>query len=122
MFSSRKHAKLEVIVGNETIIKGEIISKGAVRIDGRFEGSIAADSVIVGQGANILGDITSRSLLAAGKVTGNVHSTESVEIQPNGEIYGDIYTSRLTVADGGIFEGRSYMQKSRELEYKPIEI
>ena len=122
MFSSRKHAKLEVIVGNDTIIKGEIISKGAVRIDGRFEGSIAADSVIVGQGANILGDITSRSLLAAGKVTGNVHSTESAEIQPNGEIYGDIYTSRLTVADGGIFEGRSYMQKSRELEYKPIEV
>jgi cytoskeletal protein CcmA (bactofilin family) len=122
MFSSRKHPKLEVVVGNETIIKGEIISKGAVRIDGRFEGSIAAESVIVGQGANILGDVTSRSLLAAGKVTGNVHSAESVEIQPKGEIYGDIYTSRLTVADGGIFEGRSYMQKNRELEYKPIEI
>jgi cytoskeletal protein CcmA (bactofilin family) len=122
MFSSRKHAKLEVVVGNETIIKGEIISKGAVRIDGRFEGSLAAESVIVGQGANILGDVTSRSLLVAGKVTGNVHSAESVEIQPKGEIYGDIYTSRLTVADGGIFEGRSYMQKNRELEYKPIEI
>jgi len=122
MFSSRKHAKLEVVVGNETIIKGEIISKGTVRIDDRFEGSIAAEAVIVGQGANILGDVTSRSLIAAGKVTGNVHSTESVEIQPNGEIYGDIYTSRLTVADGGIFEGRSYMQKNRELEYKPIEI
>jgi len=121
MFSSRKHPKLEVIVGIDTVIKGEIVSKGAVRIDGRFEGSLAAESVIVGQGANILGDISSRSLIAAGRVTGNVHSTESVEIQPKGEVYGDIYTSRLTVADGGIFEGRSYMQKSRELEYKPVE-
>ena len=121
MFSSRKHPKLEVVVGNDTVIRGEIVSKGAVRIDGRFEGSLSADAVIVGNGAMILGDVTSKTLIAAGRVTGNVHSTESVEIQPNGEIYGDIYTSRLTVADGGIFEGRSYMQKSRELEYKPAE-
>ena len=71
MFSSRKHPKLEVIVGNDTVIKGEIVSKGAVRIDGRLEGSIAAESVIVGQDANILGDITSKTLIAAGRVTGD---------------------------------------------------
>src|SRR5512133_1415572 len=108
MFSSRKHSKLEVVVGNDTTIKGEIVSKGAVRIDGRFEGSLAAEAVIVGQGAIILGDVTAKSLIADGRVTGNVHATESVEIQQNGEVYGDIYTSRLTVADGGIFEGRSF--------------
>lgn len=119
MFSSRKHAKLEVIVGNDSVIKGEIVSKGTVRIDGRFEGNLSADSVIIGEGAYLLGDITAKSLLAAGRITGNVHSTESVEIQPRGEVCGDIYTSRLTVAEGGVFEGRSYMQKSRELEYKP---
>jgi cytoskeletal protein CcmA (bactofilin family) len=121
MFSSRKHPKLEVVLGTDTVIRGEIVSKGAVRVDGRFEGSLAAESVIVGEGGNITGDIASKSLIAAGRVTGNVHSTESVEIQPKGEVYGDIYTSRLSVADGGIFEGRSYMQKNRELEYKPAE-
>jgi len=121
MFSSRKHPKLEVIVGSDTVVKGEIVSKGTVRIDGRFEGSLAAESVIIGEGGYLLGDITSRSLLAAGRITGNVHSSESVEIQPKGEVSGDIYTSRLTVAEGGIFEGRSYMQKNRELEYRPVE-
>lgn len=121
MFSSKKNLKLEVVVGSETVIKGEIVSKGTVRIDGRFEGSVTADCVIIGAGANILGDVTSRSLIAAGRLTGNVHSSESVEIQPKGEVCGDIYTLRLTVADGGVFEGRSYMQKNRELEYKPLE-
>jgi cytoskeletal protein CcmA (bactofilin family) len=121
MFSSKKHPKLEVIVGSDTVIKGEITSKGTVRIDGRFEGNLSAESVIIGEGAYLLGDIASKSLLAAGRITGNVHSTESVEIQPRGEVCGDIYTSRLTVAEGGVFEGRSYMQKSRELEYKPVE-
>jgi len=122
MFSSKKHLKLEVIIGSETVIKGEIISKGTVRIDGRFEGNLAAESVIVGEGGYLLGDITSRTLLAAGRITGNVHSNESVEIQPKGEVCGDIYTTRLTVADGGVFEGRSYMQKNRELDYKPADV
>lgn len=123
MFSSKKHPKLEVVIGNETVIKGEIVSKGTVRIDGRFEGNLVADCVIVGEAGNILGDITAKSLIAAGRITGNVHSSESVEIQPKGEVNGDIYTQRLTVADGGVFEGRSYMQRnrepSRELEYRP---
>jgi len=121
MFSNRKHQKLEVVIGTETVIKGEIVSKGTVRIDGRFEGNVTADCVIIGTGANILGDVASKSLIAAGRLTGNVHSSESVEIQPKGEVCGDIYTLRLTVADGGVFEGRSYMQKNRELEYKPLE-
>jgi cytoskeletal protein CcmA (bactofilin family) len=121
MFSSKKHPKLEVIVGSDTVIKGEITSKGTVRIDGRFEGALSAESVIVGEGAYLLGDITSKSLIAAGRITGNVHSSDSVEIQPRGEVCGDIYTTRLSVAEGGVFEGRSYMQKNRELEYRPIE-
>jgi len=121
MFSSRKHPKLEVIVGSDSVIKGDITSKGTVRIDGRFEGNLAAEAVIIGEGAYLLGDITAKTLLAAGRITGNVHSSDSVEIQPRGEVCGDIYTSRLSVAEGGVFEGRSYMQKSRELEYKPAE-
>jgi cytoskeletal protein CcmA (bactofilin family) len=121
MFSSKKHPKLEVIIGSDTVIKGEMTSKGTVRIDGRFEGNLVAEAVIIGEGAYLLGDITSKTMLAAGRITGNVHSVESVEIQPRGEVCGDIYTSRLSVAEGGVFEGRSYMQKSRELEYKPAE-
>ncbi len=122
MFSSKKHPKLEMIIGNDTVVKGEIVSKGTVRIDGRFEGNISADCVIIGEAANLLGDVASKSMIAAGRLTGNVHSVESVEIQQKGEVIGDIYTQRLTVADGGIFEGRSYMQKNRELEYKPVEV
>ena len=118
---SRKHPKIEVIIGNDTVVKGEIVSKGTVRIDGRFEGSLAADCVIIGEGANILGEVTAKTMIAAGRLTGNIHSTDSVEIQPKGEIFGDIYTQKLTVAEGGVFEGRSSMQKNRELEYKPME-
>jgi cytoskeletal protein CcmA (bactofilin family) len=122
MFSSRKHPKIEVIIGSDTVVKGEIVSKGTVRIDGCFEGSLSADCVIIGEGGNILGDVTAKTMIAAGRLTGNIHSVESVEIQPKGEVCGDIYTQKLSVAEGGVFEGRSSMQKNRELEYKPLEL
>jgi len=48
MFSS-KQPKLEVIIGQESAIKGDIASKGTVRIDGGLEGNITADCVIIGE-------------------------------------------------------------------------
>lgn len=122
MFGSRNHSKIEVIIGSDTVVKGEIVSKGTVRIDGRLEGSLSADCVIIGEGGNVLGDVTTNTMIAAGRLTGNIHSTGSVEIQPKGEVFGDIYAQKLSVAEGGVFEGRSSMQKNRELEYKPLEL
>ena len=61
-------------------------------------------------------------LIAGGKLRGNVRATDHVEIQTKGEVYGDIYTVRLSIAEGAVFEGRSSMQKDRELEYRPAEL
>jgi cytoskeletal protein CcmA (bactofilin family) len=115
----KNHPKLDVVIGSESVFKGELSSKGTVRIDGRFEGNINADYLIIGETGIILGDISSKTLIAGGKITGNVRATDSVEIQPKGEIYGDISTTKLSVAEGAVFEGRSSMQKNREIEYKP---
>ena len=123
MFSSKKHTKLEVVIGSESVFRGELTSKGTVRIDGGFEGNISADCTIIGESGRVNGDITGKEVIIGGRITGNVRVTESVEIQPKGEVYGDIYTSRLTMAEGGVFEGRSCMQKtSHEIEYIPAEV
>ena len=123
MFSGKKHPKLEVVIGSESVVRGELTSKGTVRIDGGFEGTISADCTIIGESGRVVGDITGKQLIIGGKITGNIRVTELVEIQPKGEVYGDIYTLRLTMAEGGVFEGRSScMQKnSQELEYVPAE-
>lgn len=122
MFSTKKHPKLEVIIGAESVFRGGLISKGTIRLDGGFEGNISADCVIIGESGKVIGDITGKDLIIGGKINGNVRVTESVEIQPKGEVYGDIYTVRLTVAEGAVFEGRSCMQKNNpEVEYVPAE-
>jgi len=116
-----KQPKLEIIIGPESLIKGEISSKGTVRIDGWLEGNISADSVIIGKTGTINGDANVRLMVVGGRIIGNIRAAEAVDIQNTGDVCGDITAARLSIADGGKFDGRSTMQRTRELSYQSPE-
>jgi len=108
---TRKNNRLEALIGPNSEFRGNITTLGTFRIDGVFLGNIAADWVILGESGSIRGDITARSVIIGGKVEGNVESEEIVEIKRTGQLTGDIITRKLLVAEGGVFEGRSLVQK-----------
>jgi cytoskeletal protein CcmA (bactofilin family) len=103
--------KLESLIGANSNFKGDIDTKGTLRIDGSMEGNANADWVIIGEQADIKGDITARGIVVGGKMEGNLRAKEIVEIKSKGQVVGDIYTNKLTVVEGGIFDGRSSMAK-----------
>lgn len=103
--------KLESLVGANSTFKGDVETKGTIRIDGVIEGNISADWVIIGEKARVRGDIASRGIVVGGRVDGNLRAKEIVEIRSKGQVCGEIYTSKLTVIEGAVFDGRSSMQK-----------
>jgi cytoskeletal protein CcmA (bactofilin family) len=103
--------KLESLIGANSTFKGDIDTKGTLRIDGSLEGNVHADWIIVGEQAQIKGDITARGIVVGGKIEGNLKAKEIVEIKSKGKVVGDINTSKLTVIEGGVFDGRSSMVK-----------
>ncbi|MEW6107678.1 MAG: polymer-forming cytoskeletal protein [Nitrospirota bacterium] len=111
--------KLESFIGNNTSFKGEINTKGTLRVDGIVEGNIAADWIIIGEKAHIMGDLTARGIVVGGKVDGNLKAKEIVEIKNKGQIYGEIFTSKLSIAEGAVFDGRSSMHRE---ETKVVEL
>lgn len=117
MFFS-KQPSLEVIIGPESAVRGDITSKGTVRIDGGLEGCISADCVIVGEKGVVTGDASVRQIIIGGWVVGNIHASEGVDIQCTGDVCGDISSARLSIAEGGKFDGRSTMQRTKEIPYK----
>jgi cytoskeletal protein CcmA (bactofilin family) len=119
MFAKRQPA-VETVVGAGTTTRGEMNSKGTVRIDGRLEGRIRADWVFVGTPGIVAGDVVCRGMVVGGKVEGSVHAGELVDIKEHGQITGDIYTLKLCVSEGGVLEGHSYMAKSKEGEHKGV--
>lgn len=109
---SKNTEKLESFVGVNSHFKGDISSKGTLRIDGTTEGNIEADWLVVAEKATIRGNISVRGVIIGGKVEGNVTASEIVEIKPKGHLFGDIVTAKLAISEGGILEGRSTMNKA----------
>lgn len=116
MFSKRQ-PKLDTIIGPESNLKGDLFSKGTVKVDGQITGNVTADCLIIGETGLLTGDVTVREIVIGGKVVGAIRATDGVEIQHKGEVNGDIFAARLTIAEGGRFDGRSTMQLQKKISY-----
>ena len=111
---SKKEEKLECLIGANCSFEGQIDTKGTIRIDGSVKGNVKADWIILGEHAKIHGDLNARGVIVGGAITGNILAKESLEIRQTGKVLGDIRSSKLSIIEGGIFEGNSssYKQES----------
>lgn len=104
--------KIDTIIGPNSLIKGDLHSKGTLRVDGTVEGKLSSDStVILGEKGVAKATITAQQVIIGGTVHGNVIAQDRLEILSTGRVYGDVQTasSRFIVAEGVIFEGRCTM-------------
>ncbi|MFZ5996085.1 MAG: bactofilin family protein [Nitrospirota bacterium] len=108
---SKKSEKLEALVGHQSEFKGDIVTQGTFRVDGKYEGNITADWVVIGEKGTVNGDIIAKNVVIGGKLSGNIKAEELVEIKQSGQIYGEIVSRKLSIAEGATFEGRSLVQK-----------
>jgi cytoskeletal protein CcmA (bactofilin family) len=106
--------KLESFFGANTFLNGDIDTKGTLRIEGSVRGKVTADWIILGEKASVNGDISAKGIVVAGKVEGNMQAKEIIEIKSKGKVLGDISTNKLTIFEGAIFDGMSFMQKNGE--------
>ncbi|MCX5725627.1 MAG: polymer-forming cytoskeletal protein [Candidatus Saganbacteria bacterium] len=99
------------IIGEDAEFKGEINTKGSVRVSGLFEGKInAAGDVLVSDGSKIMGNIVGGRVVVSGDVSGNIFVSEGLEITKTGRVYGDITGIRLIVDEGAIYKGKVNME------------
>jgi cytoskeletal protein CcmA (bactofilin family) len=108
---TRNTEKLESLIGANSSFNGDINTKGTLRVDGAMEGNVNADWVIIGEKASLKGDVNARGIVVGGRIEGSLRAKEVVEIKSKGQVTGDVYTGKLTIIEGGIFDGRSAMTK-----------
>lgn len=107
----RNTEKLESFIGAGSNVRGDIETKGTLRIDGQLEGNITADWVILGEKASVTGNVTARGIVVSGRLTGILDAKEIVEIEAKGHVTGDIHTIKMTIAEGAVFNGQSAMTR-----------
>lgn len=103
--------KLESFIGLNSIFKGEVKTEGTLRIDGTIDGNVNADWVVISEKASLKGDIVAKGIIVSGRVEGNLKAEEIVEIKSKGQVFGDISANKLSMVEGGIFNGRVSMEE-----------
>jgi cytoskeletal protein CcmA (bactofilin family) len=102
-------------LGSSLQIKGQITGTEDLQIDGIVEGAISlrGHELTVGSTAQLKSEINAREVVVYGKVTGNVHARDRVDVKKDGSIVGDISTARITIEDGAQFKGRIEIDPSK---------
>jgi cytoskeletal protein CcmA (bactofilin family) len=91
-------------LGASLQIKGHITGTEDLQIDGPI--SLRGHGLTVGPAAQLTSEIHAREVVVYGKVVGNVHARDRVDVKSDGSVVGDISTARISIEDGAQFKGR----------------
>src|SRR6516162_6720337 len=87
-------------------IVGKIIGRGALTIFGRVEGELRASTVVIAEGAEMVGDVVAEELTVNGHVKGGINANR-VRLGGTGVVEGDISHQILAMEESARFEGRA---------------
>jgi cytoskeletal protein CcmA (bactofilin family) len=84
------------------------------------EGSIElrSYSLTIGPNGRVRANIYAKDVVVHGKVEGNIHGSERVELRKSAVLTGDIATQRIVIEDGAFFKGSIDIQKA-EVKAEP---
>lgn len=104
---------LSAILGPGTQFEGKLSFEGTVRISGEFRGEIYTnDILVVDSTADIEGQIEADEVIISGNVRGNIFAKTKVTMYPPAHFTGTVTSPSLSIDDGVVFEGASYMPQT----------
>ena len=105
---------ITTFIGADTKVEGTLISGSSVRIDGSVAGGVVADgTVVLSRKGQIQGNVMAGNIIVAGVIDGNLTIRDKTNIEPTGEVYGDISTARILIDEKSVFQGKCNMNADR---------
>ncbi len=109
--------RIELTIGQNVTMTGEIRCEGSVRIDGVIEGGRieTLGNIIIGQDARVVADIQAHTVSVAGAYKGELNA-QRVELLDGGRMWGTIRVESFLLDDGGFMRGELMMVTDEEPE------
>lgn len=115
----KKQPPIRSLIGEGTVVHGEIRFADGLRIDGEVHGDIVAvgddaNILVISEKARVLGKVNAGHVIINGCVIGPVQSDELLEIQPKARINGDVRYEALEMHQGATIDGELRALKTAE--------
>ncbi|MEN8142251.1 MAG: polymer-forming cytoskeletal protein [Thermodesulfobacteriota bacterium] len=92
------------IIGQDMTINGDLSFSSKIQVDGKIEGNLSGDCLVLSGSGKIIGDIEASTVICHGQIDGNIKVGE-LFLKKSGVVNGRIETSNLSVESGGTLNG-----------------
>lgn len=119
---NRPQNRIDSLIGVGTRVEGNIRFTGGLRIDGEVKGNVeaaegASTILVLSEKAVIEGEVSVAHFVANGTVVGQVTVSDTLELQTNARIVGDVDYSLIEMHQGAVIEGR-LVHRGKSVELK----
>lgn len=109
--SSKSNNRIDSLIGAGTVIEGNVSFSGGLRVDGEIRGNVSAlgehpGTLVLSEHARIEGEVNVPHLVINGTINGPVHSGDTLELQPNAKVTGDVEYNSIEIQLGAVVQGR----------------
>ena len=119
MFNKKKQPRIQTLIGEGTVINGEVQFSDGLRIDGEVVGDVVAQPncqsmLVISEKARVTGKVKAGHVIINGSVVGPVQSDELLELQSKASIVGDVRYESLEMHQGAVIDGELRPLKAEE--------
>ena len=113
MFGGKKNkqvTQIDSLIGQDTVIHGDVKFTGGMHIDGKVIGNITVDEdntsiLAISEQGSVEGEIRVPNIVINGQVTGDVYASERIELALNARINGNVYYNLIEMVIGAAVNG-----------------
>jgi cytoskeletal protein CcmA (bactofilin family) len=113
MFGKKKGfsaARIDTLIGQGTVINGDLEFTGGLHVDGTIKGSVIAEEgstalLILSEFGRIEGEVTVPNMVLNGEIVGDVFGSTRVELAPKSRVKGSVYYNLIEMSIGAEVNG-----------------
>ncbi|WP_411833154.1 bactofilin family protein [Pseudoxanthomonas mexicana] len=102
---------IDTLIGAQVTIRGDIVFSGGLYVEGRILGKVIAEdgakaTLTLAEQGSIEGEVRAPVVILNGRLTGDVHATERIELAANARVQGNLHYQVVEMSAGAQLTGR----------------
>jgi cytoskeletal protein CcmA (bactofilin family) len=106
-----RQAGVDTLIGPRVFIRGDVHFAGGLIVEGRIVGKVIAEEgtpaiLTLTEQGSIEGEVHAPVVIINGKLMGDLHASESVELASQARVQGNVHYKLVQMSAGAMISGR----------------